>query len=86
MKAFQTGDVSGIDSVVSDNFLDHTDRGDMTNRDSLKAVVTWVHANRRMRKQNGYTTMRPTETMYIAGCATQGPVMVKWGCQTALMI
>ncbi|HVE60934.1 MAG TPA: hypothetical protein VNA26_03895, partial [Chitinophagaceae bacterium] len=28
-KAFQTGDVSGIDSVVADDFLDHTDRGDM---------------------------------------------------------
>ncbi len=45
MKAFQTGDVSGIDSVVSDDFLDHTDRGDMKGRDSLKAMVNWVHAN-----------------------------------------
>ncbi len=45
MKAFQTGDVSGIDSVVSDDFLDHTDRGDMKGRDSLKAMVNWVHTN-----------------------------------------
>jgi predicted SnoaL-like aldol condensation-catalyzing enzyme len=45
MKAFQTGDVSGIDSVVSDDFIDHTDRGDMKGRDSLKAMVNWVHAN-----------------------------------------
>ena len=45
MKAFQTGDVSGIDSVVSDDFIDHTDRGDMKGRDSLKAAVKWIHAN-----------------------------------------
>ena len=34
-KAFQTGDVSGIDSVVADDFVDHTDRGDKIGRDSL---------------------------------------------------
>lgn len=45
MKAFQTGDVSGIDSVVSDDFIDHTDRGDMKGRDSLKAMVNFVHSN-----------------------------------------
>lgn len=44
-KAFQTGDVSGIDSVVSDDFVDHTDRGDMKGRDSLKAMVKMVHSN-----------------------------------------
>lgn len=44
-KAFQTGDVSGIDSVVADEFIDHTDRGDMKGRDSLKAMVKFVHAN-----------------------------------------
>jgi len=44
-KAFQTGDVSKIDSVVSDDFIDHTDRGDMKGRDSLKAMVKFVHAN-----------------------------------------
>ncbi len=45
MKAFQTGEVSGIDSVVSDDYIDHTDRGDMKGRDSLKAMVKFVHAN-----------------------------------------
>jgi predicted SnoaL-like aldol condensation-catalyzing enzyme len=45
MKAFQTGDVIGIDSVVSDDFIDHTDRGDMKGRDSLKAMITFMHAN-----------------------------------------
>jgi len=42
-KAFETGDVKGIDSVVSDDFLDHTDHGDVKGRDSLKAMVTMVH-------------------------------------------
>jgi len=45
MKAFQTGDVSGIDSVVADDFMDHTDRGDMKGRDSLKSMVKWMHTN-----------------------------------------
>lgn len=45
MKAFQTGDVSGIDSVLSDDYIDHTDRGDIKGRDSLKAMVKFVHAN-----------------------------------------
>ncbi len=45
MKAFQTGDVGGIDSVLSDDYIDHTDRGDMKGRDSLKAMVKFVHAN-----------------------------------------
>ena len=39
--AFETGDISMIDSVVASDFVDHTDRGD-TNRDSLKAMIlTW---------------------------------------------
>jgi predicted SnoaL-like aldol condensation-catalyzing enzyme len=42
-KAFETGDVKGIDSVVSDDFLDHTDHGDVKGRDSLKAMVSMVH-------------------------------------------
>lgn len=45
MKAFQTGDVGGLDSVISDDFIDHTDRGDMKGRDSLKAMVKFAHAN-----------------------------------------
>ena len=45
MKAFQTGDASGLDSVIADDFIDHTDRGDKKGRDSLKAMVNFVHAN-----------------------------------------
>ncbi len=41
-KAFETGDVSMIDSVVASDFVDHTDRGDM-GRDSLKAFITRMH-------------------------------------------
>lgn len=44
-KAFQTGDLSGIDSVVADDFVDHTERGDKIGRDSLKAMITWVRSN-----------------------------------------
>lgn len=44
-KAFETGDVTAIDSVVSNDFIDHTDRGDMKGRDSLKAAIKWIHAN-----------------------------------------
>jgi predicted SnoaL-like aldol condensation-catalyzing enzyme len=44
-KAFETGDVSAIDSVVADDFVDHTDRGDKVGRDSLKAMVNMVRTN-----------------------------------------
>ena len=44
-KAFSTGDASGIDAVVADDFVDHTDHGDM-GRDSLKAmIVYWKKAD-----------------------------------------
>jgi hypothetical protein len=42
-KAFETGDVSGIDSILAPNFVDHTDKGDM-NGDSLKAMIKMSHA------------------------------------------
>lgn len=41
--AFGSGDVSKIDSIVSPDFVDHTDRGDM-GRDSLKAMITVMHS------------------------------------------
>src|SRR5262245_55020068 len=41
--AFKTGDVSKIDSVIADNFIDHTERGDM-GRDSLKAAIKMMQA------------------------------------------
>jgi predicted SnoaL-like aldol condensation-catalyzing enzyme len=39
--AFQTGDISLIDSVVASDFVDHTPKGDR-NRDSLKAMITMM--------------------------------------------
>lgn len=44
-KAFETGDVSKIDSFVSVDFIDHTDQGDKKGPDSLKAMVNMVHTN-----------------------------------------
>ncbi|MEI9910196.1 MAG: ester cyclase [Bacteroidota bacterium] len=44
-KAFETGDVSVLDSVVADDFVDHTDRGDKTGKDSLKAAIAWSRAD-----------------------------------------
>lgn len=44
-KAFRTGDVSGIDSVVADDFVDHTDHGDKKGRDSLKAMINMIHTD-----------------------------------------
>ena len=38
-QAFQTGDISRVDSVVASDFVDHTPKGDM-GRDSLKAMIT----------------------------------------------
>lgn len=42
--AFQTGDVSKVDAVIAEDFLDHTDRGDVRGRDSLKAMIVAMHA------------------------------------------
>ncbi len=44
-KAFETGDVSGIDSTVADDFLDHTDKGDVKGKDSLKAMIMHMHTS-----------------------------------------
>ena len=44
-RAFRSGDASGLDSVISDDFVDHTDQGDKKGRDSLKAMVKMVHEN-----------------------------------------
>ena len=37
-KSFETGDVSGLDNVIADNFVDHGMSGNM-NRDSLKSMI-----------------------------------------------
>ncbi|MEO6228494.1 MAG: ester cyclase [Ferruginibacter sp.] len=42
-KAFDTGETSPIDSVVADNFVDHSDHGDVVGKDSLKAMITMMH-------------------------------------------
>lgn len=39
--AFQSGDLSRIDSVVASDFVDHTPEGDK-GRDSLKAMITMM--------------------------------------------
>ena len=44
-KAFETGNTALLDSAVADNFLDHTDQGDKTGRDSLKSMVNYVHTS-----------------------------------------
>jgi predicted SnoaL-like aldol condensation-catalyzing enzyme len=44
VNAFETGDVSKIDDVVSADFIDHTERGDL-GRDSLKAMITAMHTS-----------------------------------------
>ena len=42
IKAFDNGDISGIDDAVASDFVDHTDTGDK-NRDSLKAMIKIMH-------------------------------------------
>jgi predicted SnoaL-like aldol condensation-catalyzing enzyme len=44
-RSFETGDVSAIDSFLSDDFVDHSDRGDIKGRDSVKAMVKFMHDN-----------------------------------------
>ncbi len=41
--AFDSGNTSPIDSVVADNFVDHSDHGDIKGKDSLKAMITMMH-------------------------------------------
>ena|ERR1700733_11410772 len=40
--AFMSGDVSKLDDVIASDFVDHTDRGDMS-KDSLKSMITMMH-------------------------------------------
>jgi predicted SnoaL-like aldol condensation-catalyzing enzyme len=42
-KAFETGDVNSIDTVIASNFVDHTDKGDKKGVDSLKAMIKMSH-------------------------------------------
>ena len=61
-KAFQTGDASGLDSVIADNFVDHTDKGDK-NRDTLKAMIKmWHDADKTMKME---TTKEVADDNYV---------------------
>ena len=44
-KAFETGDLTLIDSAVADDFVDHTDRGIKIGKDSLKEMVNFIRTN-----------------------------------------
>jgi predicted SnoaL-like aldol condensation-catalyzing enzyme len=44
-KAFQTGNEAAIDSFIADDFVDHSDRGDVKGKDSLKSMIRFIHAN-----------------------------------------
>jgi len=51
-KAFETGDVNGIDSIIAPGFVDHTDKGDKKGADSLKAMIKMSHdADKNMKMQ-----------------------------------
>lgn len=42
-KAFDSGDPSGIDSVIAESYIDHTEHGEVKGKDSLKAMITMMH-------------------------------------------
>ena len=44
-EAYKTGDASKIENVVSPDYVDHSDRGDMKGIDSLKSGIKWIHEN-----------------------------------------
>jgi predicted SnoaL-like aldol condensation-catalyzing enzyme len=48
--AFGSGNVSALDSIVADDFVDHTSTGDKKGRDSLKAMIAWVRATNKNMK------------------------------------
>ena len=41
-QAFNTGDISKIDSLVATDYIDHSERGEV-NRDSLKSMIVTMH-------------------------------------------
>ncbi len=61
--AFGSGDISKIDNVVAEDFVDHTDRGDM-NRDSLKAMIKMVHATNKDMKMEVIREMADDEYVF----------------------
>ena len=43
--AFSTGNTGALDSVIAEDYIDHTPRGDYIGRDSVKANVARTHAH-----------------------------------------
>jgi len=50
VRALESGNPAGIDSVVAEDFVDHTDHGDVKGRDSLKAMVKMMADNKNKMK------------------------------------
>ena len=63
-KAFETGDVSKIDSFVSADFVDHTGMGDRKGPDSLKAMVAMMHAHMTDMKQEKVHELADDDYVY----------------------
>lgn len=49
--AFDTGDISRIDSVVASDFVDHRPTGDVTSADSLKAMISQMKSAGTMKSE-----------------------------------
>ena len=64
-KAFETGDVTGLDSVVADDFTDHTEKGVVKSRDSLISMIKWSHENMKDMKMN--TVKELADDEYVMG-------------------
>jgi predicted ester cyclase len=43
-KAFETGNANMLDSLISPDFVDHSDMGDKKGIDSLKSMLNMIHA------------------------------------------
>ncbi|MGH2566218.1 MAG: ester cyclase, partial [Ginsengibacter sp.] len=43
--AFKTGNAASLDSLIADDFVDHTEHGDVKGVDSLKAMVNMIHTS-----------------------------------------
>jgi len=43
--AFATGNKDAVDSVIADDYIDHTSIGDVNGRDSVKARISRMHTN-----------------------------------------
>ena len=81
--AFATGNQQDIDTVIADNYLDHTPRGDFKGKDSVKANIARWHTNLKDKKMEiikeladneyGFFWMRWTGTSNGASGFPAGP-------------